>query len=89
MEAALAYFEIHVYSSRSSEHGGPEAMRDYIIRHAGEHSTLANRLVYAVSKPHAFISIDDRALNFNGNWLDPQYDPAGLIKFKPWYKDQP
>lgn len=88
MEAALVYFDIQVYSSRSSEPGGAEAMWRYIWEHAGNHGTLADRVSYPDHKPHAFISIDDRAINFNGRWSDPQYDPEELREFVPWYKSQ-
>jgi hypothetical protein len=37
-------------------------------------------------KPPALMSIDDRALTFNGDWSDPAYSPAGIRQFKPWNK---
>ena len=37
-------------------------------------------------KPSAFITIDDRALTFNGKWDDPKYDPDVLKEFKSWNK---
>lgn len=86
MEAALAYFEIHVYSSRSSEVGGREAMQAYIMAHSGRDSTLSTRVNYPDSKPHAFLSIDDRAMRFDGDWSAPQFNPKTLRNFQPWYK---
>ena len=37
-------------------------------------------------KPSAIMTIDDRALTFNGNWSDPQYSAESLRAFKPWNK---
>jgi hypothetical protein len=87
LEAALAYFEIHVYSSRSTELAGIFAMREYIRKHAGPNSTIATRVYFTDKKSRAFITIDDRCVCFNGNWNDPQLDPETLLKFVPWYKN--
>lgn len=36
------------------------------------------------TKPKAFLSIDDRALTFTGNWSDPQFSNKGMFAFKTW-----
>jgi hypothetical protein len=84
LEAALEYFEIHIYSSRSSDIRGREAMHVYIKKH----SSLANRFYFPVKKPRAWLSIDDRCICFNGQWSDPSFDPKNLLQFVPWYKEQ-
>jgi hypothetical protein len=83
---ALHIFELHVYSSRSSEVAGRHAIISYISKHAG--AMLANSLYYPTEKPRAFLTIDDRCVRFDGNWLDPQFDPNILREFMPWYRFQ-
>lgn len=66
-----------IYSARSSELKGIEAMKKYI-----EHRLAipASQLVFADKKPPAFLTVDDRAVCFNG------YFPSILAikNFKPW-----
>lgn len=86
IEAALIYFEIHVYSARSTEPVGRLAMFEYVRKHAGPNSTLAFRVTFTDKKTRPFITIDDRCVRFDGNWSDPQFDPQTLLKFTSWYQ---
>lgn len=77
---ALEHFEVHIYSSRSHQRGGINAMQQWFQLHAG--SDLQMALHFPEYKPSAFITIDDRALTFEGIW----WEPKKLLQFKPWNK---
>lgn len=89
---AAAHFVVVIYSSRSKSPAGIEAMAAYIAAHAlhqlGPDHPMAvavgDVLEFSASKPPAFLTIDDRAICFNGDWS--ALDPAELLKFKPWNK---
>lgn len=73
---AREYFKIVIYSSRSSQPGGIEAMKKWMEKYGFPEVT------FATDKPKAFLTIDDRSIQFNGTWFDPQE----LLQFKPWNK---
>ena len=81
IRSALDHFDVQIYSSRSGQPGGINAMQDWMLAHSDDY-----RLVQAVGwpdvKPAAFVTIDDRALTFEGTW--PAID--SLKAFKPWNK---
>lgn len=89
---ACQVFTIQIYSSRSHQKDGTRAMmkwfdehhdawfQQYIDRYKEEPPDI--EIDFAVNKPSAFVTLDDRALNFNGYW--PTMDT--LINFKPWNK---
>ena len=43
---------------------------------------LVKRLLFPRHKPPAMVTLDDRAMRFDGTWPEP----AGLLLFKPWNK---
>lgn len=90
-ERAQENFTLVVYSSRSTSVEGLAAMQKWMSEQLGEWSAENGRpsrpsiyYEFAHKKPPAFLTIDDRAILFNGDWASPQYDPALLLQFKPW-----
>lgn len=81
LRAALDHFDVHIYSSRSGQPGGINAMQDWLLTHSDDHR-LVGAIGWPDCKPAAFLSIDDRALTFDGTW--PAIDK--LKEFKPWNK---
>lgn len=91
---ATEWFDVQIYSSRSKEPGGPEAMRTWMVKHAADVFDADHPMAYNVGneypisfareKPAAFLTIDDRAVCFEGDWSE--LDPADLLQFKPWNK---
>lgn len=73
-------FEVMIYSSRNHQRGGIEAMRGWFIRHGLDLPLSA----FPLSKPPAFLTLDDRVITFLGEW--PNID--ALLKFKPWWANQ-
>lgn len=91
-EQAAQYFELVIYSSRSDDILAIKSMMSWLIterkRWRDNHGlhTIEEPLPFsfAEKKPPAFLTIDDRALTFTGNWAD--FDPEILRLFKPWNK---
>lgn len=79
VKRAQEVFSVVVYSSRSSHAGGIEAMRAWMQKHGFP------EVKFAVQKPAAFLTIDDRALLFTGTWPDPRE----LREFRPWTREAP
>lgn len=91
---ATEWFDVQIYSSRSKYPGGPAAMRNWMAKHAAvdfssDHPMCwpegaVYPITFAYEKPAAFLTIDDRAICFDGNWAE--LEPASLLDFKPWNK---
>jgi len=95
---ATEWFDVQVYSSRSKD---PEA-RLAMLRWMSNYSRLEwdaehpmaildddgpYPITFAYEKPAAFLTIDDRAITFDGDWSE--LEPADLLNFKPWNKRTP
>jgi hypothetical protein len=91
---ATEWFEVVIYSSRSKTEAGRTAMLAWMMQNSeeefGSSHPMAGRngeaypIIFANEKPAAFLTIDDRAYCFDGNWSE--LEPANLLDFKPWNK---
>lgn len=86
LEEAAKIFDIQIYSSRNHLPGGIQAMqswfvdnRDKWMRETG-YPAEPLTLKYPVTKPAAYVGIDDRVLTFKGLW--PSIEE--LKAFQPW-----
>jgi hypothetical protein len=87
LKEAVKHFDVHVFSSRSNEEGGIDAMRRELSwwlideLYPGGEKVFAE-IKFPTKKPPAFLTIDDRCICFNGTF--PDMDT--LWNFKPWNK---
>lgn len=90
-------FDVCIFSSRSHQPGGVEAMKLYIGRMLWDYyddgdgldiiqkaavDEAIQSIKYPLNKPAAMITLDDRAVTFKGIW--PSIE--SLKAFKPWNK---
>lgn len=89
--AACLKFDVQIYSSRSSQPGGIDAMKEAIGRwetdwrrgqEAVPRTSLLLNIKFPVDKPPAFLTLDDRCIQFKG--VFPMVED--LVSFKPWNK---
>jgi hypothetical protein len=93
-EKAAEYFALVIYSSRSKDPGAISAMMAWMVaerklwrEQGGKSATgVPVQFEFAHVKPAAFLTIDDRAVCFDGDWSALELDPALLRGFKPWNK---
>lgn len=79
---AVEKFEVVISSSRL-RYGfdALTAMQAWLLER-GLPEPIFHQLKFEVEKPAAHVTIDDRALAFEGEWPSLQY----LLDFKPWTK---
>jgi hypothetical protein len=88
LRAAVEHFSVAVFSSRSHQPGGIAAMQAWLAEWAarelppGADLAFLEQLVWPLEKPLAFVTLDDRALTFTGEW--PSLE--ALQAFRPWYQ---
>lgn len=84
MKEASEHFHIYIYSSRSSEPLGICAMQAWLsieLYNAGmADEDWTKEIQFPDKKPPAKVSIDDRAITFDGSWPSIEL----LRRFKPW-----
>ncbi len=85
---ALTEFEVHIFSSRSHQEGGIEAMQAWLKLHAegcwyeSPAGPGLEDVKFPTVKPAAMVGLDDRVITFTGVW--PSL--TDLRSFKPWNK---
>lgn len=82
-------FDIQIYSSRSSQPEGIDAMRTWLLNHAIHElgsitaaDYLLSKIKFPLDKPKPFLTIDDRAICFDGTWPSAET----MSNFTPWNK---
>lgn len=76
-------FTVHIFSSRSHQEGGREAMQAWLCVQLQELGTIPwwfDDIQWPEVKPPAMITLDDRGLTFTGEW--PSLET--LLAFRPW-----
>lgn len=75
--------EVQIYSSRSKSWFGRRAMKKWLIKHGLPACYITDGILkFPVKKPAAFLTIDDRAICFNGTFPNAKE----MMSFKPWNK---
>ncbi len=86
LEKASKEFSIHIFSSRSHQEGGIEAMKGWFYKwfewQYGAGRIPSFELHFPTEKPPAKVTIDDRGILFTG--VFPTVE--SLLDFKPWNK---
>jgi hypothetical protein len=90
-ERASRQSTLVIYSSRSKSDDGIEAMRVWLLAQAklafhGEEDARAfvGLFTFAHEKPAAWLTIDDRAITFKGDWCANELTPEAMREFRPW-----
>lgn len=97
LESATRTFSIVIYSATPRTQQGVTEMRRWLTAKYKEWLQEQDRkdiplsahdVVFTNEKPAAWLSIDDRAIRFEGNWKDPELDIEAMRNFQSW-KDAP
>lgn len=86
--AAVQEFKVVIFSSRSHQEGGKQAMQVWLFDqleerfHKADALEIFSQIDWPTEKPAALVTLDDRAIQFTGKW--PSI--TDLLEFQPWYK---
>jgi hypothetical protein len=76
-------FVVQIYSSRSKEQIGLDAMKKWLIKHGVNPAYIDEGILeFPTEKPAAFLTIDDRCICFEGKFPRDE----DILNFKPWNK---
>ena len=92
MERVRHQFKLVIYSSRSKTDEGVTAMalwlhkkrNEWLAAGGNRDETVPLEIEFAHEKPPAWLTIDDRAVQFRGDWNDPAITAEAMQSFKPW-----
>lgn len=92
VERVRDQFKLVIYSSRSKSEEGVVAMslwlheqRNKWIKAGGQRDPVRPlEIEFTNEKPVAWLTIDDRAIHFTGDWSAPALSPDAMRAFKPW-----
>jgi hypothetical protein len=86
IEEAVETFDVQIYSSRSRQDGGILCMKGYLCYRVGlPMHFVEDYIQFPTEKPAAFLTIDDRAITFEGDWR--KFKPVRkLLDWKPLNK---
>jgi len=86
LEAMVDFgFDVRIYSSRSHQAGGIQAMQAWLISHGLPSAKLHSISFPSVKPAGAFLTIDDRAIQFNG--IFPSV--SEIDTYVPWHRRKP
>lgn len=74
---------VQIYSSRSKSWFGRRAMKKWLIKHGLHPAYISDGILkFPTKKPAAYLTIDDRAICFNGSFPSTKE----MLEFRPWNK---
>lgn len=75
--------EVQIYSARSRQSGGIKAMKAWLVKYGVDEWYFRDDILkFPTQKPAAFLTIDDRAICFDGNFPTSEQ----ILAFEPWNK---
>lgn len=80
-----------IYSTRSKSLRGRRAMKKWLSYWVHEYYGISGFYIvqwvqWPWFKPPALVTVDDRAVRFEGDWADPSMRPEALLAQRPWFK---
>lgn len=92
VERVRGQFKLVIYSSRSKTVAGVTAMGQWLhqqrhawIKAGGQRDpVMPLEIEFAHEKPPAWLTIDDRAIHFTGDWTDQALSAEAMRAFRPW-----
>ena len=92
VERVRGKVKLVIYSSRSKHEEGIVAMGSWLheqrnlwIKNGGQRDPVEPlEIAFAHEKPAAWLTIDDRAIQFRGDWNAPELEPEAILAFRPW-----